>query len=94
MARYFIAGPPFTYLGASNLGRYIAPENFPWATNVFDTADPKWDLPVGWKPPVIGLKAMDAAAKAALDSVRSAYTPGVQYPGIGVVPINEPIWSP
>ena len=91
MALYAVVMPCFTYRSASGLTRHV--QAVAWTTTRFDTTNPELDLPPGWTPPVIGLRPMDAAAKAALDSVRAPYV-GQQLPGIGLVSDNEQIWVP
>jgi hypothetical protein len=61
--------------------------------HAFDTTDVYWDLPGGWTPPLVGVRPMDSAAQTALNAARVGKT-GVQLPGIGILPVNEPIYSP
>lgn len=86
--RFFIT-QPFFY--RSRIGRqtYINPAYS--ETRVFDTADPRLDLDETFVPPVIGLRAMDNEAQAALYQARYAagLVEGVQYIGIGVLPPND-----
>src|SRR5205823_10249298 len=65
------------------------------AGNMFDPADPYWEMPPDWTPPVVGVRPMNAAAKAELDRVRAGMA-GRQIPGVGYVPRpdEDPIYRP
>lgn len=91
MARFLITSPPFTYVGVGGGVRYVARDPGPYATNILDTAAASWAIPAGWIPPIIGLSPLDQAAADALVAARAPYISRGQMPGIGVVPVNEPI---
>ena len=94
MAKYYIVRPGIHYRCRSGF-EVFAPYNAnDTSLNVFDTADPRRDVPDPFVPPVIGLRPGDAAAKTALDAARAPYANGTQWPGLGVVDPDEPIWSP
>jgi hypothetical protein len=90
MARYWIAAP-FSYTGKSGGARYVTFEGLPQSSRIFDTTDPRWDLPVGWLPPpnMDVLYPMDATAQTALQTARAPYA-GQQWPGLGYIPAGAP----
>src|SRR4051812_498310 len=94
MARYYLLRPGINYRTRfSRIDVFAGPGNSGVAADVFDTNDPRRDCPTPFVPPVLGLKPGDAEAQAALTEARAPYA-GKVLPGLGFVPIDEPIWSP
>ena len=89
----FWVDTPFTYTTKSGLLRHVRFEGYDYSWHIFDTTDIRYDLPNGWTPPLIGLRPMDSAAQTALNNARFGKT-GIQLPGIGLLPANEPIFNP
>ena len=106
----FWVDSPFTFRDIIGRLRYVDPRSgdflprdasnnpayrgWSWGPgNIFDTEDDRWHVPADFKPPLIGVRPMDAEAQAALNAARAGKT-GIQLPGIGILPENEPIFVP
>jgi len=55
-SRYYWVSSAFTYTSKSGVARMVDPKDpraFDpgWSGNIFDSADPRWDLPDDWEPP-------------------------------------------